>query len=66
MLKTIIRGSTPGQVMKRVENMKKRGWEPLFPKPKYDPGDSFLNYDDSFVMVMRHPTLERTGKKVWH
>ena len=60
-MRTIIRG-THNSVTKRVTAMKKRGWEPLMPKPVYDPGNWHDNIDDSYVMVMENKKLRRTGK----
>ena len=67
MQRMIIRGADKAQVEKRIREMKKRGWQQHknMPEPKYDPG-SVYTFDPTYVMVMVHPTLERTGKKVWY
>ncbi len=66
-MRMVIRGADKSQVEKRIKEMKKRGWKqhPNMKEPKYDPG-SVYTFDPSYVMVMIHPTLKRTGRKTWY
>ena len=63
--KMIIRGANITQVKKRIKDMERRGWQAVMEEPVYDPG-SIYAFEPTYVMVMKHPTLKRAGKKVWY
>lgn len=65
-MRTLVRGAVYGDVVRRCKAMEKRGWKPVYPIPKYDPGVSIIGTGDSFVMVMEHKSLKRTGTKTWY
>ena len=64
-IRMIIRGANIAQVEKRIKDMERRGWKPVMAEPKYDPGSVYA-FDPTYVMVMEHPTLKRSGVKVWY
>ena len=50
--RTLVRGHTEKQVLKRTETLKKLGWVPLMDKPKLDPGSIYAGQAESYVMVL--------------
>ena len=64
----IIRGANIAQVKKRIKEMERRGWKPVMEEPVYDYGNEYEYAFDppTYVMVMEHPTLKRTGTKTWY
>ena len=50
--RTLVRGHTEKQVLKRTEMLKKMGWVPLMDKPKLDPGSIYAGQSESYVMVL--------------
>lgn len=50
--RTLIRGKSKEQVIRRAAALKSRGWVPLMDEPKLDPGNLYAAETESYVMVL--------------